>query len=248
MDKLRQQCAVLEEERNLLRTQLSDANAELRRRDQDFSSAALTHAEELSGAQTRGQTRMEHAHALHTKELLGRDEQHREVVENLKRIHLEELDSVRERGANAKSLEDLAHKVSTSAGLLKLLEQQVRSGSLASESSREAQLEARERLINDMEESARRNQQRAEEECLRLQGLLASTATAVSALRSGNAEERERMRAEHERLLDFQVRHTTTLAPNRNNNIKSKQKQKQPNSHIIIIDIQTYTYIDWDHG
>ena len=71
--------------------------------------------------------------------------------------------------------------------------------------ARSIQLEARERLVVDLEEASRTTQARAEEECRRLQGVLNAIEAGHQAQRSQTEEERVRLREEHARLEAMQM-------------------------------------------
>ena len=66
------------------------------------------------------------------------------------------------------------------------------------------QLEARERLLTDMEEKAREKVESAERESFRLKGLLMHMEHVAAGLRSQGSEEKERLRQEHARLQIMQ--------------------------------------------
>ncbi|CAM9432226.1 unnamed protein product [Laminaria digitata] len=130
---------------------------------------------------------------------------HEETVSELKRLHHEEVEDIRRRNADSKTLETLAGQVHESAGAVKLLQAEMVQRKGISEVSREGQMEARERLVKELEQSARRAQQTAEDEVQRLQGTLMAMDQVMRALRGQNAGERERLRQEHLRMETLQV-------------------------------------------
>ncbi|CAM9564149.1 unnamed protein product [Ectocarpus sp. 6 AP-2014] len=127
-----------------------------------------------------------------------------EALSELKRLHREELEDTRRRSSDSKTLETLAEQVQASAGAVKLLRSEVIERKNVSEVSREGYMDARERLIKELEQSARRAQQTAEDEVQRLQGTLMAMDQVMSALRGQNAGERERLRQEHLRMEALQ--------------------------------------------
>ncbi|CAM9541564.1 unnamed protein product [Ectocarpus fasciculatus] len=131
----------------------------------------------------------------------GRQE---EALSELKRLHREELEDTRRRNSDSKTLETLAEQVQASAGAVKLLQSEMLERKNVSEVSREGHMDARERLIKELEQSARRAQQTAEDEVQRLQGTLMAMDQVMSALRGQNAGERERLRQEHLRMEALQ--------------------------------------------
>lgn len=67
-------------------------------------------------------------------------------------------------------------------------------------------MEARERLLVEMEERAKDRSEAAEAETFRLKGIIVHLETVVSGLRTQTAEEKERLRHEHQRAHSLQVR------------------------------------------
>ncbi|CAN0223461.1 unnamed protein product [Pylaiella littoralis] len=139
------------------------------------------------------------------------ENRHREALAELKRLHKEELEDTRRRNSDSKTLEALAGQVQASAGAVKLLQSEMMERRNVSEVSREGHMEARERLIKELEQSARRAQQarhqktkKTKNEVQRLQGTLMSMEQVMSALRGQNAGERERLRQEHLRMEALQ--------------------------------------------
>lgn len=62
---------------------------------------------------------------------------------------------MRQRGADAQLLESLSSQIKQTAGTLKILENQMITSKMASEAGRESQMEARERLLGEMEKNAK---------------------------------------------------------------------------------------------
>ena len=119
-------------------------------------------------------------------------ESHQRAIAELKRSHIEEIASVRQRGADAQLLESLSTQIKQTAGTLKILENQMITSKMASEAGRESQMEARERLLGEMEKNAKESMERSESQAARLQGSVGSIEDVMRALRNQNIEERER--------------------------------------------------------
>ena len=81
----------------------------------------------------------------------------------------------------------LALQVRSTAGVLQHLQGQVSTEVEGASRLRAAQLDAREKLLNDMEQRCREAQKRSEEECVRLQVMM-------QALESTVKEQREQVR------------------------------------------------------
>ncbi|CAM9661664.1 unnamed protein product [Scytosiphon promiscuus] len=161
-------------------------------------------ASDLRAEQESCLRRISEAATRHQDDLCESGIRHREVLSEVKRLHNEELEDIRQRNAESKTLEALAGQVQASAGAVKLLQAEMMEKKNVSEVSREGHMDARERLIKELEHSARRAQQTAEEEVQRLQGTLMAMDQVMSALRGQNAGERERLRQEHLRMEALQ--------------------------------------------
>ena len=74
------------------------------------------------------------------------------------------------------------------------------------EAARQGQMEARERLLSEMETRAKERSEAAETESYRLKGMLVHMEGVVGQLRAQSGEEKERLRLEHNRLQSLQVR------------------------------------------
>ncbi len=69
----------------------------------------------------------------------------------------------------------------------------------------QVEMDARERLLSEMEERARERADTAEAEAVRLKGILTHMEVLVQGLKSQTADEKERLRGEHARLQMLQV-------------------------------------------
>jgi len=120
-------------------------------------------------------------------------------------MHLGELAEVKQRTAEADFLDKLASQIKHSSGTLKLLETEMRKSKVMMDAGRESQMEARERLISEMESSAKESVERAEAQAVRLQGSISGVEDVMRSLRNQNVDERERLRSEHSRLESLQT-------------------------------------------
>ncbi|CAN0486601.1 unnamed protein product, partial [Ectocarpus sp. 12 AP-2014] len=161
-------------------------------------------ASDLRAEQESCLKKISDAEARHQEDLRKAERRQEEALSELKRLHREELEGTRQRNSDSKTLETLAEQVQASAGAVKLLQSEMIERKKVSEVSREGHMDARERLIKELEQSARRAQQTAEDEVQRLQGTLMAMDQVMSALRGQNAGERERLRQEHLRMEALQ--------------------------------------------
>jgi len=144
---------------------------------------------------------MEHSRQVEVQEVQAR---HDQSLAALKRIHSEELVSIKDRAKEGDVLTQISSQMKTTSGSLKLMEEQLHLKYKALEAAREGQMEARERLLSEMEQKARERADAAEAEGFRLKGLLVHMEHMVENLRSQSGEEKERLRMEHARLQTMQ--------------------------------------------
>ena len=105
-------------------------------------------------------------------DVISVEKRHEEMVQTLKRVHLEELNSVKERSKENSALDALGSQLKSATGSIKLLEEQLLSKYRGLDAAKDGQMEARERLLAEMEDKARTRVDTAESESYRLKGLL----------------------------------------------------------------------------
>ena len=88
---------------------------------------------------------------------------------------------------------------------MRLIEEQLTQRHSGLELIKEGQLDARERLLTELEAKARERAETAEAESYRLKGLLSHMESMAISLRGQNGEEKERLRQEHLRLQSLQA-------------------------------------------
>lgn len=140
--------------------------------------------------------------AIETEALERRQE---DALASLKKLHAHEIDSIKERYKSEDKFELIAGQLRTTSGSIQFIEQQLQSRQKGVEAMREGQIDARERLLADMEAKARERAEIAEAEGYRLKGILTHMEHVVSSLRDQGSEEKERLRQEHSRLQSRQT-------------------------------------------
>ena len=198
-DVVRLEAQVLE-----LREKLYKEEGERARVVNELARNELKAAEERAVAQASFNTSVDESRRRHDGEMRSLSESHASAIAQMKRLHLEELASVKERAGDASVLDSVVAQIKASAGTLKVLENQMQVSKVAMEAGRESQLEARERLIGDMERSARESMERNESQAATLGGTVNAVEGVMRSLRNVNVEERERLKGEHERLAVMQ--------------------------------------------
>ncbi|GMH61416.1 hypothetical protein TrRE_jg2634 [Triparma retinervis] len=194
-----------------LKGELEDTRSKLRTQEEkrirlegELAAKDLKSTEERTLAQAQFNESSGESRRKYDNEARALAESHQRAIAELKRSHIEEIASVRQRGADAQLLESLSTQIKQTAGTLKILENQMITSKMASEAGRESQMEARERLLGEMEKNAKESMERSESQAARLQGSVGSIEDVMRALRNQNIEERERLKGEHKRLESLQ--------------------------------------------
>jgi len=123
-------------------------------------------------------------------------------VTRLKEIHLKEIESLRARSAELVKMGEVYEMIQATAGTLKLLEAQGSQQRVDYDVTREAQLEARERLLGDLTASSHATHDSSEREVAKLQGVLSSMGEVSRNMRSSQLMEAERLRGFQERVRE----------------------------------------------
>lgn len=123
-----------------------------------------------------------------------------DALNSLRKLHAHEIESIKERYKSEDKFELIAGQLRSTSGSIQFIEQQLQTRQRGVEAIREGQIDARERLLADMEEKARERAEIAEAEGYRLKGILSHMEHVVSSLREQGSEEKERLRQEHSRL------------------------------------------------
>jgi hypothetical protein len=135
--------------------------------------------------------------SIETEALERRQE---DAIASLRKLHAHEIESIKERYKSEEKFELIAGQLRSTSGSIQFIEQALQTRQRGVEAMREGQIDARERLLQDMEEKARERAEIAEAEGYRLKGILSHMEHVVSSLREQGSEEKERLRQEHFRL------------------------------------------------
>ena len=184
---------------------ISILEQEIGRLKDETNISALRHHEELNFTKQRAATELEEAEKKRESDIANIESRHNFSVQALKKIHNEEILAIKERSKENAALETLAAQIRSSTGSMRLIEEQLHVRYNAAELMKEGQLEARERLVKEMEEKARERTDLAEAESFRLKGLLMHMEQMVTSLRAQNSDDKDRLRMEHSRLQNMQT-------------------------------------------
>ncbi|GMI15926.1 hypothetical protein TrLO_g3324 [Triparma laevis f. longispina] len=192
--------------------ELSDLRSKLRSAEEKSGSLTnevaklqLKQAEDRTVSQAKFNELVDEMRRKNDEERRSMMKSHDDGVAQMKKTHIEEIGNVKQRSADAQVMESLASQIKQSAATLKILENQMITSKMATDAGRESQLEARERLIGDIERSSRESMERSESQAVRLQGSVGAVEDVMRSLRNQNVEERERLKGEHARLESMQA-------------------------------------------
>lgn len=188
-----------------LRRTIAQLEMEIARLKDEGTLSALRHHEETKYAREKHVQELSDLDRRKEEEIVAIERRHAEAVLALKRIHNEEISAIKERSKDGFALDQLAGQLKSTSGSIKLLEEQLVSKYRGLDAAKDGQMEARERLLAEMEEKARLRAETAEAEGYRLKGLLMHMEHVATSLRSQGSEEKERLRHEHQRLHSMQL-------------------------------------------
>jgi len=140
---------------------------------------------------------LKNRHAMETESLQRRQE---DSLQSLKLLHENEIVSIKERYRSEEKFEQIAGQLRTTSGSIQFIEEQLQTRQRGVEAMREGQIDAREKLLAEMEAKARERAEVAEAEGYRLKGILAHMEHMVSSLKEQSSEEKARLKQEHLRL------------------------------------------------
>jgi hypothetical protein len=157
-DELRAKIAALQEENRLLK--------------EESMIDKVKHHRELTHLKERHQADLDLGNIAKVEEIALLEKRHRDTIEALKKIHLDELNAIKQRAKDGVALDQLSSQIAVTTGSLKLIEEQMNLKYRGVDAVREGQYEARERLLIEMEQKAVERAEAAESEGFKLKGLL----------------------------------------------------------------------------
>jgi len=188
-----------------LRRTVAQLEGELARLRDEAILSALRQNEEIKYQREKSAQEVQDIERRREEEVASIERRHGEAVAALKRIHHEEISALKERSKDGAALDQLTGQLKSASGSIRLLEEQLVSKYRGLDAAKDGQMEARERLLAEMEEKARQRAETAEAEGYRLKGLLMHMEHVATSLRSQGSEEKERLRQEHQRLHSLQL-------------------------------------------
>lgn len=165
------------------------------------------------------------------------ERRHEDSLDSLKKLHSHEIEAIKERYRSEEKFELIAGQLRTTSGSIQFIEQALQTRQRGVEALREGQMDARERLLQDLEAKARERAEIAEAEGYRLKGILSHMESVVSSLREQGNEEKERLRQEHARLQARQTSFEAERTAQQNRNLEElayiKQRSKEVELELV---------------
>ena len=142
---------------------------------------------------------------LHESQVSSLRSEFQSKSEAAEAIHAREVASIEKRMEHAENMAKLAAQVNDCTAGVDTLRKKVEAESDASQAARLAQVEARERMVAEMENNVREMRARSDAEYKRLKSMMATLEVTQSRFGAGQEEDRVRLREEHARLEAMQV-------------------------------------------
>jgi hypothetical protein len=172
--------------------------------------------------------------SIETEALERRQE---DALASLKKLHAHEIESIKERYKSEEKFELIAGQLRSTSGSIQFIEQALQTRQRGVEAMREGQIDARERLLQDLEGKARERAEIAEAEGYRLKGILSHMEHVVGSLREQGNEEKERLRQEHARLQARQTAFEAERSAQQTRNLEElayiKQRSKEVELELV---------------
>jgi hypothetical protein len=172
--------------------------------------------------------------SIETEALERRQE---DALASLKKLHAHEIESIKERYKSEEKFELIAGQLRSTSGSIQFIEQALQTRQRGVEAMREGQIDARERLLQDLEGKARERAEIAEAEGYRLKGILSHMEHVVGSLREQGSEEKERLRQEHARLQARQTAFEAERSAQQTRNLEElayiKQRSKEVELELV---------------
>lgn len=174
--------------------------AEISRLKDEININALKFHSNLKESRDKHEVELSDMKVKYDEELKTLERRHKDSIDALNKIHNDELEAVKDRNRSGQVFEQVASQIKSTSGSIKLIEEQLNVRYRSIDAAREGQMEARERLLADMEMKAREKAEQAEAETFRLKGILNHMEHVIDNIRSQSTEEKERLRQEQLRL------------------------------------------------
>ena len=155
-----------------LRRSLSQLEVENSRLKDEATTTTVKNHEELKFLKDKYNNELSAVEKRYNDDIMLIEKRHTDAVALLKKMHIDEIEAIKNRNKDNNVLETLTSQISNASGSIKLIEESLHARYRGLDVVREGQLEARERLLNDMEEKAKERVNASEIEAYKLKGIL----------------------------------------------------------------------------
>lgn len=155
-----------------LRRTVSQLEVENSRLRDEATTASVKSHEEIKFLKEKYNNDVSSVEKRYHDDIVLIDKRHTDAVTLLKKMHSDEIEAIKNRSKDNNVLETLTSQISNASGSIKLIEESLHARYRGLDVVREGQLEARERLLSDMEEKARERVNASEIEAFKLKGIL----------------------------------------------------------------------------
>ena len=197
---LQEQILRSEQEKLDLKRIIAQLEIEIHRLKDTNNILSAKKLEELQEIKEKHEIELKEKDTKQQIEIESIERRHGESISSMKKVHQDEINSYKDRLKSIETMETLASQIRQTTGSMKYLEEQLATRHRHVENIKEGQYEARERLIQEMEDKARERIEMAEGETFRLKGILSHMETMLQNARTQSYEEKERLAAESSRM------------------------------------------------
>ncbi len=155
-----------------LRRTVSQLEVENSRLKDEATTATVKNHEEIKFLKEKYNNDISSVEKRYNDDIVLIEKRHTDAVTLLKKMHSDEIEAIKNRNKDNNVLETLTSQISNASGSIKLIEESLHARYRGLDVVREGQLEARERLLSDMEEKARERVNASEIEAFKLKGIL----------------------------------------------------------------------------
>lgn len=211
--------------------------SEISRLKDEANIKSLRNHEDIARLKEKYESEISDVKLKDTIEIETLERRHEESINALRKLHDNEIQAIKERFKSEEKFDQIAGQLRSTSGSIRFIEEQLQSRQKGVEAIREGQIDARERLLADMEEKARERADLAEAEGYRLKGILSHMEHVVNTLREQGSEEKERLRLEHSRIqarqLSFESEKTALQQRNMEELNYIKQRSKEVEIELL---------------
>jgi hypothetical protein len=195
-----------------LRLERDDLQAQVRRLEQEVSrlrdEAIIRenrHRDEILYLKAKYDAESREKQQRYDDEVKQIEQRHQHSIEALKQLHHDELQAIQDRQRDKSSFEQLLGQLTSTSGSIRLIEEQLALRYHGMEAVKEGQIEARERLVKELEDQARSRMESAETESYKVKGLIMHLEHMASSMQQQLMEDKLRLRQENERCTALQT-------------------------------------------